>query len=82
MTTTRVIRRLAVKIGSNVLADKNGMLDTELMSNLTRQLSDLRNSGVEIVLISSGAVASGKGLFKPTNKSDNIGLRQKKLECY
>ncbi|MFC2124271.1 glutamate 5-kinase [Bacteroidota bacterium] len=76
MADTRVIKRLAVKVGSNILADKNGLLDTELISNLTRQLSDLRNSGVEVILISSGAVASGKGIFKPKSKTDSVGFRQ------
>ena len=76
MTDNRVIKRLAVKVGSNILADKDGLLDIELIANLTRQLSDLRHSGIEIILISSGAVASGKGIFQPKVKTDNVGYRQ------
>lgn len=76
MTKNRAIKRLAVKVGSNVLANKDGLLDVESMTNLTRQLSELSETGVEIILISSGAVASGKSIFKPNSKTDNVGFRQ------
>ena len=76
MNETREIKRLAIKVGSNVLADSNGLLDTRLMASLIRQLSDLRQSGIEIVLISSGAVASGRSIFTPKGKTDSVGFRQ------
>ena len=54
-------KRIAVKIGSNVLTRKDGALDVTRMSALVDQIAELRENGVEVILISSGAVASGRG---------------------
>mgnify|MGYP000446037246 CR=1 FL=1 len=51
------MKRIAVKIGSNVLTRKDGTLDITRMSALVDQVADLHRQGMEIVLISSGAVA-------------------------
>lgn len=53
-------RRIAIKIGSNVLTRNDGKLDITRMSSLVDQIADLHRQGIEILLISSGAVASGK----------------------
>ena len=53
-------KRIAVKIGSNVLTRKDGTLDITRMSALVDQIAELHKAGMEIVLISSGAVASGR----------------------
>ena len=53
-------KRIAVKIGSNVLTRKDGSLDVTRMSALVDQVAELHRKGVEVVLISSGAVASGR----------------------
>lgn len=53
-------KRIAIKVGSNVLTKKDGTLDFTRMSAIVDQISELHKSGVEVVLISSGAVAAGK----------------------
>ena len=68
--------RIAVKIGSNVLARKDGTLDVTRMSALVDQVAELHKNGVEIVLISSGAVASGRSELKQTHKLDSVEQRQ------
>ena len=50
--------RIAVKIGSNVLARTDGTPDVTRMSALVDQIAELHKAGVEVILISSGAVAS------------------------
>ena len=55
-----ICKRLAVKIGSNVLTRKDGTLDVTRMSAIVDQVAELYKSGVEIILVSSGAVASGR----------------------
>ncbi|MBR9999299.1 MAG: glutamate 5-kinase [Cyclobacteriaceae bacterium] len=70
------VKRIAIKIGSNVLTDSQGFLNTGRMDELVRQISGIRSSGIEVVVISSGAVASGKGLFQPRQKLDTVGQRQ------
>ncbi|MFM8175398.1 MAG: hypothetical protein ACKN81_17790, partial [Pirellulaceae bacterium] len=50
-----------VKVGSRVLTDQQGRLDRPQIARLARQLAGLRALGKEVVLVSSGAVASGVG---------------------
>ncbi len=45
-------KRIAIKIGRNVLTKSDGTLDTESMSNLTNQIATLYHQGIEIVVIS------------------------------
>ena len=54
----QVFTRVAVKVVSNVLTRRDGTLDVTRMSALVDQIAELYKSGVEIILISSGAVAS------------------------
>jgi len=69
-------KRIAVKIGSNVLTQKDGTLDLTQMSALVNQVSDLQKAGVEIILVSSGAVAAGRSELKTTRKLDSVDQRQ------
>ena len=69
-------KRITVKIGSNVLARRDGTLDITRMSALVDQVAELHKAGVEIVLVSSGAVASGRSELKPLRKLDSVDQRQ------
>ncbi len=69
-------KKIAVKIGSNVLTRKDGTLDITRMSALVDQVADLHKQGVEVVLISSGAVASGRSEIKVSKKLDAVSARQ------
>lgn len=70
-------RRIVVKIGSNVLTRSDGTLDVTRISSLTDQIAALRREGVQIVVVSSGAVASGRGeLGADTGKLDPVSARQ------
>lgn len=68
--------KIAVKIGSNVLTRKDGTLDITRMSALVDQVAQLHKKGVEIVLISSGAVASGRSILGLNKKLDVLDQRQ------
>ena len=70
------MKRIAVKIGSNVLTRKDGTLDITRMSALVDQVAELHHAGIEIVLISSGAVASGRSEVKVGKKLDSVSARQ------
>lgn len=70
------MKRIAVKIGSNVLTRKDGTLDITRMSSLVDQVAELHHAGVEIVLVSSGAVASGRSEVKVGKKLDSVSARQ------
>lgn len=76
LTTERM--RVAIKIGSNVLTRPNGTLDITRVSAIVDQVCSLRNAGIETVLISSGAVACGRGECHDvdTSRLDNVSQRQ------
>jgi len=69
-------KKIAIKIGSNVLTKKDGTLDIERMSALVEQIATLHNGGMEIILISSGAVAAGRIELQLDKKLDAISARQ------
>ena len=59
-----------------MLTSKDGMLDTERMASLVAQIAELHKNGVEIILVSSGAVASGRGELHLDKKIDAVKSRQ------
>ncbi|MGL4292820.1 MAG: glutamate 5-kinase, partial [Bacteroidales bacterium] len=69
-------KRIAVKIGSNVLTRKDGTLDFTRMSALSDQIAELHKAGIQLILISSGAVASGRSEVKASKKLDSVSSRQ------
>ena len=73
-------KRIAIKVGSNVLTREDGTLDFTRMSALVDQLAELRHAGFEIILISSGAVASGRSELRlpatETAQMDSVEQRQ------
>lgn len=67
-------KRVIVKIGSASLAHvETGYLDLDKMERLVRILTNLRNQGKDVILVSSGAIAVGRNalgfLEKPTDRS-------------
>ena len=70
------MKRIVVKVGSNVLTRTDGKLDVTRMSAIVDQIAWLRQKGYEVVLVSSGAVACGKRELKVDNPLDNVEQRQ------
>lgn len=73
---TTPLKRIAVKVGSNVLTCPDGTLDVNRMSDIVTQIATLHKAGIEVILISSGAVASGKNEIQPLKKLDAVSARQ------
>jgi glutamate 5-kinase len=53
-------RRIIVKLGTSLLTGGSNRLDEEMMSRLVAQVARLHAQGVELILVSSGAIASGR----------------------
>ena len=69
--------RVVVKVGSNVLTRADGTLDTTRMSALVDQVAALRRAGVEVIMVSSGAVASGRSEMRgAVHRLDPVSARQ------
>ena len=54
-------RRIVIKVGSSTITHASGLLNLRKLDELARVLSDLRNAGHEVLLVSSGAIAAGRG---------------------
>ena len=65
-------KRIVIKVGSSMVTYKNGHINLERIDNLSRAISDMVNSGKEVVLVSSGAVSAGFGKLRLKEKPDNI----------
>ena len=58
-------KRIVVKIGSSSLThQETGALDLRKLELLVRVLTDMRNKGKEVILVSSGAIAVGRKKLK------------------
>jgi len=73
---TSAYKRIVVKIGSNVLTQTNGLPDECRIAQLVDQIVALKRRGITVILVSSGAVASGRSLITVSEKQDAIAARQ------
>ena len=70
------MKRIVVKIGSNVLTRSDGRLDVTRVSALVDQVAWLRQQGCEVILVSSGAVACGRSELPVDHELDSVEQRQ------
>jgi glutamate 5-kinase len=69
-------KKIVVKVGTSLLAYDNGKINLQRMEKLVRVLADLHNSGREVILVSSGAVAVGIGMLGQEDKPDSLVKKQ------
>lgn len=67
--------RVVIKVGSGVLTGVDG-LNTQVISSLSRQICELANRGVEVLFVSSGAMAAGQKKIGLSRRPDEIPKRQ------
>lgn len=68
--------RIVVKVGTSTLTYGTGKLNIRRVEHLCKVLSDLKNAGHEIVLVSSGAIAMGVGKMNLAEKPTDIPTKQ------
>lgn len=73
---TNNMRRIVIKIGSNVLTRADGRPDIAHMAQIVGQVAEIRGHGEQVVLVSSGAVACGRSMVTPGSSLDAVGCRQ------
>lgn len=70
-------KRIVIKIGSSSLThEETGSLDFHKMEHLVRALCDLRNRGMDVCLVSSGAIAVGRDSIGLKERPTNISTKQ------
>jgi len=68
--------RIVVKVGTSTIAHSTGRLNIRLVEELVKILSDIRNAGHEIILVSSGAIGMGAGKMLLSAKPSDIATKQ------
>ncbi len=76
MNTIKYAKRIALKIGSSSLTHETGKLNLRKLEILVRVLSDFKNGGKEVVLISSGAVSAGFGRLNADHRPKTRAEKQ------
>ena len=70
-------KRIVVKIGSSSLMhNETGRLDLLKVEKLVRVLVDIKNSGKDVVLVSSGAIAVGRNTLGLINRPEELAVKQ------
>jgi glutamate 5-kinase len=69
-------RRIVAKFGTSLLTSGGDHLDLQVMSSLVEQIARLHGQGKEIVIISSGAIASGRQKLKRVPERKNTPFKQ------
>ena len=65
-------KRIVVKAGTNVLTGGGNSLDHEVIASLVEQIAEVHGSGVEVALVTSGAVAAGGHALSVNRERDDI----------
>lgn len=76
MQSIKALNKIVIKIGSSSLTHDNGLIDLWKMECLVKQIANLHNSGKQIILVSSGAIAAGFGKMKLAERPKTIPDKQ------
>lgn len=74
--TPEVDMRIVIKIGTSTLAHRTGRLNIRRAEMLCKVISDLKNSGHEIVIVSSGAIGMGAGKLSLKERPSDMPTKQ------
>lgn len=69
-------KRIVVKVGSSSLTHESGGLDYVKLERLVRELCDLKNKGMDVCLVSSGAIAVGRSVLGLTERPKELAVKQ------
>ncbi len=68
--------RIVVKVGTSTLAHPTGLLNIRRVEELCKVLSDVKNAGHQVILVSSGAIGMGAGKLGLTERPVDIAGKQ------
>ncbi len=69
-------RRIVIKIGTSGITTNHGTIDKEQMKSVVEQIVMLHQKGYEIILITSGAVGTGKTILTLEHTEDEVAQKQ------
>ena len=68
--------RIVIKVGTSTLAHATGRINIRRVEKLCKVLSDMKNSGHEVILVSSGAIGMGVGKLNLKSRPEDIPTKQ------
>ncbi|MEM3364950.1 MAG: glutamate 5-kinase [Candidatus Methanomethyliaceae archaeon] len=68
----RASKLVVVKIGASSLSDQSGALDLKKIKSLCDEIIAVKNKGVDVILVSSGAIRAGRALMRDQNKNGSM----------
>ncbi|MBI2559165.1 glutamate 5-kinase [Candidatus Woesearchaeota archaeon] len=69
-------KRIVVKIGTNAMTNRNGMLNLALMKRLVAQIAEIKKMGKEAIIITSGAIGAGMKELKLVSRPKDVTMQQ------
>ncbi len=69
-------KHVIIKIGTSSLCDKQGVLSKERMLKIVEQVVNLKRSGIDVTIVSSGAIGAGIGVMKLSTRPTTIQKKQ------
>ncbi len=70
------VKRVVIKIGTTSITHETGLLNLKMIESLAMQVSDLHNRGIDVVLVSSGAIGAGMGKLNLSERPKTIPEKQ------
>ena len=68
--------RIVVKVGTSTLAHPSGLIDIRRVEELCKVMSDLKNAGHDIILVTSGAIGMGAGKLQLSERPRDVAAKQ------
>lgn len=69
-------KRIVIKIGTGVLSTPKGRIDESILEHIVTEIASQKKRGVEVVLVTSGAVGSGRGLLPASGRTETVTDKQ------
>lgn len=70
------LKRITVKIGTRVLTDNRNRIDKKVIKSLVDQVADLMDRGLEVIIVTSGAIGAGLGILNIDKKKASLSELQ------
>jgi glutamate 5-kinase len=74
-------KRVVIKIGSSVLTNEYGEISESIFDEMAREISKIKSRGIDVLVVSSGAIAAGMKKLKLGDKPRDISMKQAIAAC-
>jgi len=70
------LKRIVVKVGTSVLTNEHGRLDSRRISSIVSEICRIKDNGIEVIVVSSGAIGGGMGILGLKARPTSISHKQ------